>query len=197
MRNAKIEQTSLTIFDIDDTLFHTTAKVAVVNGNKVVRKLTNQEFNTYALKAGEAFDFAEFRSASKFYEESTPLVPMMQLAKRSVHRAKQCGKSKVIMVTARANFDNKEKFLDTFRKHEFDIDSVRVERAGNINDIASVAHKKAVIIRNCIRAGQYKKVEFYDDAKGNLDAFLQLQEEFPDVKFDAYLATENGAHLVS
>ena len=38
---------TLTIFDIDETLFHTKAKVAVVKDGNVVRMLDNQEFNTY------------------------------------------------------------------------------------------------------------------------------------------------------
>ncbi len=43
----------LTIFDIDDTLFHTTAKINVVKDGEVVRSLTNQEFNNYELQDGE------------------------------------------------------------------------------------------------------------------------------------------------
>ena len=37
----------LSIFDIDDTLFHTTAKITVMKDGKVLKKLSNQEFNTY------------------------------------------------------------------------------------------------------------------------------------------------------
>jgi FMN phosphatase YigB (HAD superfamily) len=55
----------LTIFDIDDTLFHTTAKIKVVKDGEVVRTLTNQEFNNYELQDGEDYDFGEFRNAEK------------------------------------------------------------------------------------------------------------------------------------
>ena len=54
---------SLTIFDIDDTLFETTALVYVVKDGVVIDKLTNQEYNVYDLKDGESFDFVEFRDA--------------------------------------------------------------------------------------------------------------------------------------
>ena len=47
----------LTIFDIDDTLFRTTAQIKVVKDGKFIRSLNNQEFNTYQLKTGESFDF--------------------------------------------------------------------------------------------------------------------------------------------
>lgn len=67
----------LTIFDIDDTLFHTTAEIKVVKNGKIVRSLNNQEFNNYELQPGESFDFGEFRDAEKFNQESRPIRPMI------------------------------------------------------------------------------------------------------------------------
>ena len=197
MKNTKTKLIELSIFDIDDTLFHTTAKVAVVKDGVVVCKLSNQEFNIYTLEVGETFDFSEFRNAKKFYDESTPMEPMMCIARQQLDRAKQSSESKVIMVTARANFDVKEQFLDTFRKHQFDIDSVRVERAGNITNSSSIALKKAIIIRQYLQQGTFNQVNFYDDALSNLNAFLSLQAEFPEIQFDAYLASTQGAQRIT
>ena len=101
----------LTIFDIDDTLFHTTAKIKVVKDGKVIKSLTNQEFNSYKLQPGEQFDFGEFRNAEKFRRESQPIAPMIAKLKAILRNA---GDSKVIMLTARADFDDKELFLKTF-----------------------------------------------------------------------------------
>ena len=53
----------LTIFDIDETMFKTKARVHVVKDGKVIKKLDNQEFNDYKLKKGEDFDFGEFTNA--------------------------------------------------------------------------------------------------------------------------------------
>ena len=36
----------LTIFDIDETMFITKAKVHIVKNGKIIKKLDNQEFNT-------------------------------------------------------------------------------------------------------------------------------------------------------
>ena len=47
----------LTIFDIDETLFHTKAKVQVFKDGKVNKILDNQQFNSYQLKKGESFDY--------------------------------------------------------------------------------------------------------------------------------------------
>ena len=184
---------SLTIFDIDDTLFHTTAQIAVIKDGKVIRKLTNNEFNNYSLKAGEEFDFSEFRDAHKFYHESTPIQRMMAKAKAILANSVKNPNSKVVIITARANFDDKDKFLATFRKYGFDIDKVRVERAGNIEGEFIPAFKKAIIIRNYLNTKQFSKVRLFDDSMSNLREFLRLKSEFEDVTFEAFFANPDGS----
>ena len=55
-----LQENNLHVFDIDDTLFHTNAKVKVVDHHgKVVQKLSNSEFNDHKLlhpinRGGEA-----------------------------------------------------------------------------------------------------------------------------------------------
>ena len=183
---------SLNIFDIDDTLFHTTAQITVKKDGKVVKKLTNAEYNTYRLKAGESFDYSEFKDAAKFYKESRPITRMINKAKEIVNRMNN-PLSRTIIITARANFDNRDKFLATFRKYGFPIDKVYVERAGNMTDIDLPAEKKAVIISKYLKGGDYKKVRLFDDSMSNLRTFLRLKTQFPTVKFEAYFANPDGS----
>jgi hypothetical protein len=183
---------TLTVFDIDETLFHTTAQIRVIKDGSVVKTLSNQEFNTYSLNPGESFDFKEFSDADKFYKESKPIAAMLHKAKAILSSIKLNPDNRVIIVTARADFDNKERFLDTFRKHGFDIDRVRVERAGNIRDIQNSAVKKYVIIRNYLLTKQYTRVRLFDDCMENLNVFLRLRREFPGVIFEAYFARPDG-----
>lgn len=183
----------LSIFDIDDTLFHTTAQIALIKDGKVLKKLSNQEFNTYILKKGESFDFGEFKDAKKFNKESKPISRMFDRAKAILSHSVKNPLSKVIVVTARANFDNKEVFLNTFRKYKFNIDDVRVERAGNIIDIAAAADKKFVIIHNYLKTGQFDRVSLFDDAITNLTKFLELKKLFPKIKFEAYFVSQDGS----
>ena len=184
---------SLTIFDIDDTLFETTALVYVVKDGVVIDKLTNQEYNVYDLKDGESFDFVEFRDALKFNLESNPIEKMFAKAKIILKNSLSNPMNKVIIITARQNFDNKELFLDTFRKHGFDIDMVRVERAGNILDITSTEMKKFIIIYNYLNTKQFYKVRFFDDMMLNLTTFLKLKAFFPDVIFEAFFVKHDGS----
>ena len=133
----------LTIFDIDETMFITRAKVHVVKNGKVIKKLDNQEFNTYKKKPGEDYDFGEFKNAEVFNRTSTPIARMINKVKVILKNATKAG-SKVIIVTARPNFDNKKIFLDTFRKQGIDIDKIYVERAGNLGSGPAADNKRVI-----------------------------------------------------
>jgi hypothetical protein len=184
----------LTIFDIDDTLFHTTAMIRVRNSitNKSIRSLTPAQYNSYALGANEKFDYTEFKDAAKFYKESEPIGKMMRRAKLILASAKKYPNSRVIILTARTDLDSKSIFLKTFRKHGFDIDNVRVERAGNLDSKDSGASRKAMIIRKYLNTKTFSKVRFFDDDRDNLKAFLKLSREYPTITFEAYRVIENG-----
>ncbi len=183
----------LTIFDIDDTLFHTTAQIKVMKDGKVVRSLTNQEFNNYQLQPGEEFDFGEFRSAEKFAQESEPIKPMINTLKRILDRATN---TKVIMLTARADFDDKDKFLGTFEKYGIDMSRIHVHRAGNLPGDDPPAYKKAIWVRKYLNTGKYNRVNLIDDSMTNLKVFKSLEQEYPQVDFDAYFVKPSGSVAV-
>ena len=181
----------LVIFDIDDTLLHTTAKINVVRDGQVVRSLTNQEFNNYQLQPGEQFDFGEFRNAEKFAKESKPIKPMINKLKTILRHADKTH-SKVIMLTARADFDDKHTVLKTFHDYGVDMSRIHLYRAGNIPGDDPPALKKAVYVRQFLNSGNYNRVSLYDDSNSNLAAFKDLQKEFPHVRFSAYHVNSTG-----
>jgi hypothetical protein len=192
LTESKEDGGGLTIFDIDETLFQTTAKITVTKNGKVVKELSNQEYNTYKLKAGEEFDFGQFKSAEKFNKESKVIPRMMAKFKAILKNVMNKPNSRVIIITARADFDNKKLFLDTFRKYGVDIDNVYVERAGNLGNNPS-AENKMKIIRRYLDHGKFSRVRLFDDAMSNLKALIALKKEYPNVTFSAYLAHENGS----
>jgi hypothetical protein len=185
---------SLTVFDIDDTLFHTTAKIGVLNkeGNRI-KELSNSEFNTYAWKEGEQPDFSEFKDAEKFNKESAPIPSMVKKMIGMLSNVHKNPKSKVIIITARADFDDRETFLDTFRKQGINIDMVHVERAGNLKiPNASIAEKKAIIVRKYLDTKRFDVARLYDDAWSNIEEFKLLATEYPDVEFEGFWIDEEG-----
>lgn len=170
----------LTIFDIDETLMRTYAQINVIKNGEVVRKLNNQEFNDYQLKPDEEFDFSEFRNADLFNKTSKPIQKNIDKLIAITRNATNAG-SKVIMLTARGDFDNKEKFLDTFRKYGVPIDLIYVERAGNRMSAGSnISKVKSEIISDYLATGEYRRVRLYDDFLKNCQEFLALEDDLPD-----------------
>lgn len=182
--------TDLIIFDIDDTLFRTTTKVKLMIGDRCIKSLSAAEYNVYTLKNSEKYDFSEFRSADHFYKTATPIPAVMDLAKKII--LKGMHKTRVILVSARADMDDKELFLNTFHKHGLNINRAYIHRAGNLKPmITNLA--KAKIITDEINAGSYQNIRMFDDAVTNLNTFLDLRTKFPKIKFYAYLVLPNGS----
>ena len=181
----------LTIFDIDDTLFVSKARIIVKNTNTGKEKaLTPMEFNSYKLRKHEEYDYGEFRSAKIFYQTATPIGRMVNKAKAIIKNATAKG-SKVIIVTARANMDDKKLFIKTLESHGLPMRDVYVERAGNMS--GSSAENKKVIFRKYLKTGEYGRIRLFDDHKENLKALLDLKKEFPSVDMQAYLANLKGS----
>ena len=187
MRIDEIAGKKLVVFDIDDTLVHTQTRVHVIQGGRVVKSLNSHEFTHYKLQPGEAFDFEDFRNAREFFEKSKPIIPMINQLKQDINTS-----NTVVMVTARADFDDRELFLDTFRKYGVDMSRVHVYRAGNMQGKMQTEQKKKIIIHNLLKKHQYTKAIMYDDAVPNLDTFMELKAEFPHTKFYAWHVSLEG-----
>ena len=186
MRAKEFEPNILVIFDIDDTLVNTQTEVHVVKDGKVVNSLNSHDFTHYKLQPGETFDFKDFRNAREFFEKSKPIIPMMNQLKRDIATGND-----VVMVTARADFDDKELFLDTFRKYGIDIDKVHVYRAGNLPS-GSTEERKKKIIKGLLDKKNYTKAIMYDDAIPNLQLFVSLKKEHPNTIFYAWHVSLEG-----
>ena len=182
----------LHVFDIDGTLLNPTARV-LVKDKKTGKstELSHSEFNTHKLEPHQEYDFSEFKSADKFHE-SKPINKMISKLNAIHANAKKAG-SKVIMNTARSDFDNKDKFLDKFRQHGVDIDNIHVHRTGNDKSDKPVGEKKNDVVRNYLNNNSYRHVTLYDDDKNYLHHFLNLKKEYPDVEFHAHHVKPNGS----
>lgn len=187
MRAQEFQPKKLVIFDIDDTLVHTQTKVNVIKDGQVIKELNSHDFTHYKLQPGETFDFENFRNAHDFFHNSKPIIPMMDQLKHDIATG-----NKVVMVTARADFDDKELFLDTFRKYGVDMGKVHVYRAGNMTGKMQTEEKKKIIIRKLMDQGHYTKAIMYDDAVPNLESFVELKDEYPQTKFYAWHVSLEG-----
>ena len=187
MRAQEFQPNKLVIFDIDDTLVHTQTQVHVIKDGQVTHSLNSHEFTHYKLKPGESFDFGDFANAREFFTNAKPIIPMLNQLKHDIATG-----NKVVMVTARADFNDRELFLDTFRKYGVDMSRVHVYRAGNMTIRAQTEEKKKIIIRDLLSKGHYTKAIMYDDAIPNLESFVELKDEYPHTKFYAWHVSLEG-----
>ena len=177
---------NLSVWDIDETLFQTKAMVHVMKGGKRIKSLSNREFNTYKLKTGETFDFTEFRDAKLFNKTSVPIQRAIDKAAKTLEAYAKLPNSKVIVLTARSDFDDPQTFLNTFEKYGLNMRNIHVHRAGNL--ALPAAEAKKIYIKQYLNTGQFKSVSLFDDDARNLQVFLTLKKEYPGVKFVAYMA---------
>jgi hypothetical protein len=55
------------------------------------------------------------------------------------------------------------------------------------------AEAKKIIFRKYINTKNYVKLRLFDDAPSNLQAFLSLKKEYPNIKFEAYFVNPDGS----
>lgn len=192
LKQHKKEIRTLNVWDIDDTLGKTDARVVIKKDGKQVKELSPAEYNTYKLQPGEEKDFSQFRSGKVFRDTFKPINNVLNRAKTIVWN--QSENSESIILTARADFNDHEEFLQAFRDHGFPIDHAFVERSGNLSALkpSSPAHiNKGVILKKYLATGKYDRVRMWDDHEKNLDILFKVAAMFPNVEAVGYLV-KNG-----
>lgn len=182
---------TLTIFDIDGTLFNSYARVHVRYKGEILMSLDANNYHMHENSSYFEYDYSEFASAELFKQTAEPIIHMIELAK-DVVKAHDNPFSEAIIITARPDMDDKELFLQVFRDHGIEIDEMYVHRIGGNDKWISAPEAKKDIIREYLETGDFSKVRFYEDSKDNLDAFLELKSEFPDIDFEPYIVAKNG-----
>lgn len=180
---------TLSIWDIDDTLFispKTHVYVLKKEGSKekIVRKLTTEEFNGYRLAPNEHFDFFEFRDSHLFFNTAKPLVGNLAKAKEAL----ESKSTMVLVLTARADFNDKDKFLKKFEMYGLDMsrDNIHVVRSGNLG--MGTAEGKKEVLQTVLNTNKFKHAHMYDDDERNLRAFLSLETK--KTKLLAYIVNK-------
>lgn len=187
----KNEVRTLNVWDIDDTLGTTNAKIQVKKNGKVVRELTPAEYNNYKLEPGEEKDFSQFRSGKVFRDTFKPINSVLDRAKSIVMN--QSENSHSIILTARADFEDHKEFLQAWRDHGFPIDHVYVERSGNLSKLkaSSPAHiNKGVVLKKYLSSGKWDRVRMWDDHEKNLDIMFKVAAMYPEVEAIGYLVKD-------
>ena len=142
----------LRIFDFDDTLFETEAKVIITSANNTSRQITPAEYAVYEPLPGDKFDFKDFQQVTN----PQLIKGYVELLRRMVSSG---GSREVYILTARAA----ERPVSQFIK-DLGIGGVKVIALGDNNP-----EKKADWIEDRVKEG-YDDVFFVDDSPKNIDA---------------------------
>ena len=176
----------LTIFDIDRTLFTSDTKINLKKDGKIIKRGVS---SYHELGPGETLDYGEYKSSKKFAKSAAPIENMLNKAKIIIKNATRTG-SKVIFVTARGDMDDKKLFINTFKTHGLNMSKVDVENTGSLG-VQAPQNKKRVF-KKYLDTGKYARVRVFDDSIANLKALLSLENDYPDIKFDAWLVQASG-----
>ena len=157
------------LFDLDDTIIHTTAMISVMKSGKCIKKLTNSEFNNYVLKSGEYFDFEEFSDYDILLQSE--FTQYWNTLKREYNKGTHIG-----ILTARENCNMIKKF---FLNNGI---CIKDELVMAINDpklglSGSIQERKSEAISILADAG-YKLFIFFDDNESNLKSAKKLEKEY-------------------
>jgi hypothetical protein len=181
----------ISFFDIDETVFNTFAQVIVrdKSTNKIIRKLNNDEFNSYKLKDNEEYDYSEFKDAKLFKATSKVINGTM----REVKRQFSDKNTMIVFLTARQDMNSNATFKDTFRVHGIKVNDkrIRFELVGNLKK-GTIPQRKEYVIRKFLnKFKKAKDVRIYDDHKENINILDKVAKDFPNINFQKFLV-KNG-----
>jgi len=177
--------TSITVFDLDDCLVVTQAKIKVCNivtGD--CHELTPEEFNEYESNPNDKLDFNDFKSLEIM--KAGELIHYYLKILADAYKMKRA----VGIVTAR---DDREMIYKWMKEHVgFHIAKDLIYA---INDPVhklkgSISEKKKEAFRQYIEMG-YKNIQFFDDDDANLRLVKELETEYPDINLSVYKADKN------
>lgn len=156
------------LFDLDDTIIDTIAEIGVVKGGKVIKRLSNAEFNDYVLGPGESFDFGEFDDPILL--DQSPFTKYWNTLKREYRKGTHIG-----ILTARSDCRMIKEF---FLKNGI---RIKDELVIAINDPSlglkgSIQEKKTEAIRILAGVG-YDNFIFFDDNEPNLKSAKSLESQ--------------------
>ena len=166
--------TKLRVFDFDDTLAHTVAKVKVVNAKtgKIKTLDSQQELDAYEETEGEELDFSEFKEVP---EETKPIEKIIKIFRNMVeHPSKD---RKVMIITARTS-DAETEIEDYLENLDIDL--------GDVEIVGTEGKSKAPHIQRELEdLPNVNNFIMFDDSEKNLtDVREMMEEDFPNIKVE-------------
>ncbi len=168
----------LSIFDFDDTLIKSTARVRVIHGDGTEEMLSTEEYAEYTPKSDDEFDYSEFDS---YPPGAEPIDSTFGALNDAIQ---EHGVENIVILTARAADKPVRMYLQDQGLSGIDIQA--------IGDSAPKA--KAQYVMSRLKAGDYDLVHVYEDNANNIRAIKRVVDD-SGVRFQSTLVAESRFRL--
>ena len=167
-----INESKLRVFDFDDTLVKSQSKIKITRPDGSTDELTPGEYAIEGENPENEYDFSEFEEVidPQEIEKVTNIL-------RNVVNAGTDGRE-IVILTARRPI-SEDAIKNYLEEIEIDISRITFVLLGDADPLA-----KSDWIENKIKEGA-TDILFLDDSGKNVDAVLDLKQQYPDIKIDA------------
>lgn len=164
------------VWDVDETLFTSGAKVLVIRDGEVVQELTPQRYNTYDLQTGEEFNFSQFRDPEVLLRTAakTPYFQVIEKINHAINR--KDSNSSIYILTARG-----PEIVDGLRQllESHGINNIKkIFAVGDNPDYEGTIAERKQYVLGLIRKKHKGQVTFFDDDEKN----IELARSIPGIK---------------
>ena len=166
-----IEETKLRVFDFDDTLVKSDSRIKVTSEDGTETYITPAEFAQEGEKPDNTYDYSEFETVvdPRELKKGTDVL-------KSVVDAGTDGRE-IVILTARAP-ESETAIKDYLESIGIDISKITFVLLGD----ADPKMKSSWIEKRIVDGAS--DVVFIDDSGKNVDAVRELEDKYPEVKFD-------------
>lgn len=182
LKEAKYSKSKIFIFDLDDTIVITDAKIRVCDkGGRKCFSLTPEEFNSYQHDPQHILNFDDFKSL-EIMKAGKLITKYLKILEREYKKGNAVG-----VITAR---DDQEMIYTWLKEHVgFHIFKPFIWA---INDpilglSGTIAQKKEQAFKWFIEEG-YTDLTFFDDDKANINIIKAIKASYPALKIKTHLA---------
>lgn len=173
------------VFDLDDTIVVTPAKIQVKNKmTGETFSITPEEFNTFQKKPHQILSFEEFKSL-EIMKAGKLINYYFKILQEAYKRKIAIG-----IVTARDNQKMIYKWLKNYLKTPIDSDLIFAVNDPIHRFKGDIAEKKKEAFREIINQG-FNDLQFYDDDDNNLRLVKELEKEYDGIRISTIKAFKN------
>ena len=162
------------IFDFDETLVTTNARIHVYKDGVYSYSMNPKEYNFYQRKKGDSLDFSDFNDANLILTaKKYKMWPVIYNVNKAVKEDRST--SAIFILTARSPIV-KSAIYEFLKKNGIDININNILTIGDDNALIKISKEKKIVLRKLSQ--KYDDIVFFDDDPKN----IQLAQGIKNVR---------------